>query len=146
MEVKMPTGIARWRPFEPLVLPEQFGATVFEDFSRLTTWQPDVDVYRKNGTLVVKADLPGFKPEDVKIEVEGNLLTVTGTREETIEEKKESYVCHERRYGTFERIMTLPEGAQPNNAKANFHDGVLELDIPVKIKTTEKFEIKPSNN
>ena len=137
----MPTSITRWRPFEELGVRDRFDR-MFEDLSRLAPCQPDFDIIRKNGSLVLKADLPGFKPGDVKIEIEGRVLTVTGERDEKKEEKKEDYICHERRYGKFERVMTLPEGVKPTAADATFHDGVLELTIPIETKSEQKIEIK----
>lgn len=94
-------------------------------------WSPRIDVVRQEDQLVLKADLPGVKPDEIKVEVEGGVLTVSGEHEETSEETKERYLRRERRYGSFSRSMALPEGVNADDIKANTVHGVLELRIPI---------------
>jgi HSP20 family protein len=94
-------------------------------------WNPRIDVVKKEDQLVLKADLPGVKPDEIKVEVEGGVLTVSGEHEETSEETKERYLRRERHYGSFSRSMALPEGVNADDIKANTVDGVLELRIPI---------------
>jgi HSP20 family protein len=91
------------------------------------TWMPAIDVVRDNGNLVVRADVPGIKPEEVKIEVQDDILTVSGEHEERKEEKDKHYVRRERRYGSFSRSMALPAGVDPKKIKAKTHDGIVEV-------------------
>jgi HSP20 family protein len=95
------------------------------------SWNPRIDVVKKEGELVLKADLPGVKPDEINVEVEDGVLTVSGEHEEKTEEKKERYLRRERRYGSFSRSMALPEGVEADDIEANTVDGVLELRIPL---------------
>ena len=109
----MPGTVTRWDPFAELgVLRHRFDH-VFDEWldGRERTWTPAVDVVRENGHLVVRADIPGIKPEEVKIEVEDDILTVSGEHTESKEEKDKHYVRRERRYGSFSRSMALPRAS-----------------------------------
>jgi HSP20 family protein len=94
-------------------------------------WNPAVEVREDNGQLKVCADLPGLKPDDVKIEVTDNALIIQGERKHEYEDKSEGKYRSERSYGYFYRQIPLPEGADPDKAKAQFRDGVLEVTLPV---------------
>src|SRR5664279_1954468 len=129
----MPGKLTRWEPFAELgELRSRFDRT-FDDFTfgRERTWTPAIDVVRENGNLVVHADIPGIKPEEVKIEVEDDILTVSGEHEEHKEQKDKLYVRRERRYGSFSRSMALPPGVEAKNINATTHDGVVEVTIPL---------------
>lgn len=113
-------------------------------FGRLAPWKewkdmgfaPAIEIVEKGGTLFVKADLPGLKKEDVKVDVTAEGLTIAGERKEEKEEKATGYFRTERLYGTFERFVPLPEGALVEKAEAIFKDGVLEVKVPLgKIET-----------
>jgi HSP20 family protein len=112
-------------------------------FGRLAPWKemsfaPAIEVVEKEGALFVKADLPGLRKEDVKVEVRGEGLTIAGERKEEKEEKKAGYFRTERLYGSFERFVPLPERALLDKAEANFKDGVLEVKVPLgRIETPE---------
>jgi HSP20 family protein len=129
----MPGTLTRWEPFAELGELRSRFDRMFDDFTfgRERTWTPAIDVVRDNGNLVVRADIPGIKPEEVKIEVEDDILTVSGEHEEHKEEKDKHYVRRERRYGSFSRSMTLPPGVEAKNIKAKTHDGVVEVTIPL---------------
>lgn len=108
-----------------------------EAFGRLprraepTEWAPAVDAVAENGNLVIKAELPGMKREDVDISFHDGVLTVSGEhKEEHEEENKDSkYLLRERRYGSFRRSMTLPQGVDEDDIKASFKEGVLEVTV-----------------
>jgi HSP20 family protein len=109
------------------------------------SWTPAVDVMRDNGNLVVRADIPGITPDEVKIEVEDDILTVSGAHEAETERKDEHYVRRERRYGSFMRSMALPPGVDPKQIKARTKDGVVEVTIPLpKEAKKEKVTITPT--
>lgn len=107
-------------------------------------WVPQIEVLKNNGTFLVRADLPGMKKEDVKVEITNDLLTISGERKQEMEEKHEGFYRSERMYGTFYREIPLPEGAKIDNAAATFHDGVLEVTMMVpKVELpVRKLEIK----
>ena len=98
-----------------------------------------------DGHLVVRAEVPGFKPEEIDIEAEGGVLTISGKHEATSEEKDKEFVRRERCYGAFSRTMPLPEGVDPKKIKATTTDGVLELTIPLpKEAAAEPVKITPT--
>ena len=109
------------------------------------TWAPQVEMFERDGEFVVRADLPGLKKEDVKVEFTDDGLTIEGERRSEQEEKGKGYYRSERSYGSFYRRLPLPEGANPANATAKFHDGVLEVTMPARKPVTRaprKLEIK----
>jgi HSP20 family protein len=129
----MARTITRWEPFAEL-------AEMRTRFDRLLSdladgegreWTPAIDVIRDNGHLVLRANVPGIKPEEIEIKVEDNVLTISGEHEETTEETDKTFVRRERRYGAFSRSMPLPEGVDPKKIDAKTADGVLEVTIPL---------------
>ena len=93
-------------------------------------WHPAMDLVETEDHFVLRADLPGLAEEDVKIEVENDTLTVSGSREERHEDKREGFHRVERATGAFSRSLTLPEGIDPDQVTASFDRGVLEVRIP----------------
>jgi len=98
-------------------------------------WYPSVEVLGQDGNLLVRADLPGVKNEDVKVEVTQNDVLIEGERKREHEEKGRGFYRSERSYGSFSRRIPLPEGAKTEQAKAEFNNGVLEVSIPVPEST-----------
>jgi HSP20 family protein len=96
-----------------------------------TAWLPSTDVYRTNGNLIVKADLPGLKKDDVEVRVENGFLIVKGERREEREEKEKEYYRSECSYGSFYRRIPLPAEVDPDQISAKVHDGVLEVTVPI---------------
>jgi HSP20 family protein len=95
-----------------------------------TMWAPQIEVEERGNQLVVRADLPGLKKDDVKVEVNDTVMTISGERKEEREEKREGFYHSERSYGTFARRIPLPEGVNPDEVKAAFNNGVLEITMP----------------
>jgi HSP20 family protein len=93
-------------------------------------WEPVIEVEERNGTLVVRAEVPGAKREDLEVELDGDRLCISGERRDERQEQREGYFQTERRYGRFCRRLTLPQGVDAEKARANFADGVLEITIP----------------
>jgi HSP20 family protein len=89
-----------------------------------------VDVYESNGNLVVNADLPGLKPEDVDISLSDNRLTIKGEFQTEDEGERGNVYYQERRYGKFERSFALPTGIDTDAIDAEFEDGVLTVTLP----------------
>jgi HSP20 family protein len=136
----MAGALTRWDPFAELGELRNRFDRMFDEFTdgHPHGRTPAIDVVRDNGNLVVRADIPGIKPEEVKIEVEDDILTVSGQHEEHKEEKDKHYVRRERRYGSFSRSMALPSGVEANSIKAKTHDGVVEVTIPLPKETKKE--------
>ena len=100
-------------------------------------WLPQIETFRRGDKLVLRADLPGLRKEDVDVEIEDGILTISGERSNENEEDREGYYHSERSYGQFQRSLALPEGVTGDNCDATFKDGVLEVTIPVP-KQAEK--------
>jgi HSP20 family protein len=94
------------------------------------TWSPQIDVIERGDNLVVRADLPGLRKEDVNIDVQDDALTIQGERREEYEDTREGVFMSERSYGRFFRSIPLPDGVNPDDVNAKFSDGVLEITMP----------------
>jgi HSP20 family protein len=105
------------------------------------SWSPAIDVEERNGQLEVHAELPGLKPEDVKVEVTDDALVIRGERKYEQEQREGQTYRSERRYGEFYRSIPLPDGADPDQAKAQFRDGVLQVTLPVPQQASRRREI-----
>jgi HSP20 family protein len=104
---------------------------------------PALDVFEKNGSLVVKADVPGMTAKDIEVTMTEDGVTISGTRSEEKEVKEKDYYRCERSYGSFMRQVPLPAGADRDKAQANFKDGVLEVSFPLKEEAKQKkIEVK----
>jgi HSP20 family protein len=95
------------------------------------TWWPKMDVFEKKGQLVVKADLPGMKKDDVEVAIEEGDLVLRGERKEETEVQEESYYRSERTWGKFFRRLPLTFEVDPAAVKASFREGVLEVTLPL---------------
>ena len=128
----------RWQPVSDLVSLRDAMDRLFEDsFVSPRNWpapsgmtEPSLDIFETGSDVVVKAALPGLKPEEVDITMTGDLLNITGETKEETEQKNKNYIRRERRYGSFSRSVTLPEGLEGDKAEAKFENGVLTLTIP----------------
>jgi HSP20 family protein len=94
-----------------------------------TEWAPAVDALTKDSDLVIRAELPGVKPEDVDISLHDNVLSISGERRVEQEEERGGYHIRERRYGSFRRSLALPEGIDESKISARYEDGVLEVRV-----------------
>jgi HSP20 family protein len=95
-----------------------------------STWLPAVDVWETDSELVLSFDLPGIPEDKITVELDDNVLTVSGERERTQEHSGERFYRFERRFGTFSRSVTLPAGVTESDITANYKDGVLEVRVP----------------
>jgi HSP20 family protein len=106
--------------------------------SVLRRWIPAVDLVETDDNFVLRADLPGLTESDVNIEVQDNVLTISGERKTDNEERKAGYYRVERSYGSFRRTLTLPEGVDPELVRATFDRGVLEVTVPKPAQLTPR--------
>jgi HSP20 family protein len=113
-----------------------FGRAMQEQ--NLTTWAPAVDIYEGQNELVVKADLPDVKPEDLAIRVENNILTIRGERKFEKKADEKNYLRVERAYGSFARSFSLANTVNTEAIKADYKDGVLTLNIPKREEAKAK--------
>ena len=94
-------------------------------------WTPSVDVVAKNDLLTIRVDLPGLAKDEVKVDVADDAITIQGERKKDFEEDKDGQYRFERAYGSFFRAVPLPEGVKPEEVKATFRNGVLEVTAPL---------------
>lgn len=128
-------AIERWRLFSELMSLRREMDKLFEDFMCPSRFfaeaeAPVIGAYHTPNEVVVKAALPGLKPEDISIDITGDTLTIKGEGKVEQEIKKEDYLYRERRFGAFSRSIALPGGLQPDKAEATMEDGVLTLSSP----------------
>lgn len=101
-------------------------------------WNPEIDVMREKDRFRIHANVPGVKPEDIKIDVADDVLTISGSHKEEKEVKERQYVHRERRVGSFTRSIALPPGTDPNKIQAKAHDGVLDVIVPLPKSSARK--------
>lgn len=121
--------LSLWNPFSELM---RYGAGEerwpFGQFSQ--RFSPAVDIREEKDAIVLQAEVPGMKPEDVNVNLEGNLLTISGERKFAQEKEEEGYRRIERSYGSFSRSFTLPDTVQLDKLDAELRDGVLTVRVP----------------
>ncbi len=142
------SNLTRWEPMRDVITLRDAMDRLFDEaFTR--PWElrdgmhgaagPAIDMYQTENDVVVKAAVPGIKPEDVQINVTGEMLTIKGETREKNEVKDKAYHIREQRWGSFERSISLPTLIMADKAKAEFEDGVLTITLPkaeeVKPKT-----------
>jgi HSP20 family protein len=135
-------ALIRWEPVRELSSIQNEMNRLFNTFFETPTqgnggggqalrrWIPAMDLVESGDEFVLRADLPGLSESDVNIELEDNVLTISGERKSESEDRKEGYYRVERAYGSFSRSLTLPEGVDAETVKASFDKGVLEVRIP----------------
>lgn len=122
------------------VVPDPFGDFEWRAGEVTSAWAPAVDIFERPDALHIVAEIPGVKPDDVKIAVEGNLLTIRGTKEQMAEQNLEKVHRYERMYGSFERSFTLPASVDVSAIKATHEHGLLTVVLP-KVEKAKPREI-----
>jgi len=140
-------GIEPWRPMRELEEMERrfgdiFGRSLLPSVWRQLpaeqmTWAPKLDIFEKGDKVVIKAEIPGMKEEDIHVSVEGDVLTIRGEKKTESEVKEEDYYHCERSYGSFSRSISLPSTVDASKVEAEYEDGVLEVTL------SKKLEVKP---
>ena len=136
-------ALVRWNPIGQLAgmevdrLNRMFNELYQDNFNR--DWTPPVDIYETEGReVVIKAELPEMKREDISVTFEDNVLTLTGERKLDQEVKRESFQRVERRYGSFSRAFTLPPTVDGSQISASYKDGVLTIKLPRREESKPK--------
>jgi len=140
------SNLTRWEPVREMMTLREAMDRLFDDaFTRPINlrdggWSaPAVDMYQTDDEVVVKAALPGFKTDEVQINVTGDVLTIRGERKHEEENKEKAWHIREQRWSSFERSVALPTAVVPDRAEASFENGILTITFPkaeeVKPKT-----------
>ena len=158
-------GIARRQQSSALGFPftpyEMFGMAPFSLFRRLTeefdralqpflsedesasniSWVPTVEISERDGNYRILAELPGLSPNQVRVEVDDDALVLQGERQAEREANEGGVRRSERQFGFFYRRIPMPEGVDPQQAKARFHDGILEITVPAPNRQPERRQV-----
>ena len=112
------------------------------------SWSPALDVLHEDGDVMVRAELPGVKPEDVDITLSRGVLTISGQRKAEAERQGQGYYVRERRYGSFRRSLVLPEGIDESKINARYENGVLEVRISgaAAVQEPKKIQIESAGD
>lgn len=139
-------AVIRWDPFREMTQQTQSQINKLVDQvwgGRQESWLPAIDVFDTKDAVVLKAELAGMNPDDIQIEVEDNVLTVKGERrfEEAVDEER--YYRVERRFGSFQRSLALPQGVRAEDISASYEDGILAIAVPkVEEEKPKRIEVK----
>ncbi|MEO0081044.1 MAG: Hsp20/alpha crystallin family protein [candidate division WOR-3 bacterium] len=133
----MAKQIATWNPFRDITsLRDEMDRLFDSMLGRYPVerpepfWSPAIDVEENKDNIIVRAELPGMKKDDIKVGITGDQLTISGERRHEAEEKGKTFHRIERCYGRFQRSLILPADIQADKAKASYKDGILELTLP----------------
>jgi len=134
-----------WEPFRELA---DIGSIFDRFFGRMAQqrpgllgekfWSPAIDVYDQRDCIVVKAELPGIDRKDVKVSVDGDILSIRGETKKAQEVKEKDYYYSERAYGSFHRTLPLSVAVQKEKIKASYKDGILTIELPKTKEATSK--------
>ncbi|MGZ6316812.1 MAG: Hsp20/alpha crystallin family protein [Anaerolineales bacterium] len=133
------SNLIRWEPMREAVtlrdaMDRLFDEAVTRPWSLMDGGRgaggPAVDMYQTDNEVVVKAAVPGMKPEDVQISVTGDMLTIKGETQENSDTKEQAYHIREHRWGSFERVVGLPTAVVSEKAQAEFENGILTITLP----------------
>lgn len=141
-------ALVRWRSFRDSVSIQDEMNRLFNDFfgrvpSRFeadwtpSEWSPSVDIFETKDDILIKAEVPGMKKEDIKITLQDNVLTLKGESKQEKEEKETNFYRMERSYGSFVRSFNLPTVVQADRIKASYKDGILSITL------SKAEEVKP---
>jgi HSP20 family protein len=123
--------LVRWEPLNGFTKIHSLFNDLFEDgFKSAVRWNPAMDILESNDAYILRAELPGFKKEDLNVEVKDGTLTLSGERKPEELPEGVQYRSVERVNGKFVRSVILPETVNPEAIQANYKDGVLEIHVP----------------
>jgi HSP20 family protein len=129
--------VVRWEPLREVAAMQQQVGRLFNGLldwpaqaQSNGSWVPPLDVYETENELVYAFDLPGVPEEKISIEIQDDTLSVSAEREQTVEKTGDRFYRFERRYGSFNRAVGLPQGVDDTRIQASYKDGVLEVHVP----------------
>lgn len=141
-------AITRWNPSSDLYSLQSRMNRLFQDMYgdwgrsdeslHNSAFAPPVDVYEDENNLSLKFEVPGINEKDIDVNIDNNVLTVSGERKFEKNEKEENFHRIERRYGSFTRSFTLPQSVDPNTCNANYDDGVLNIKFAKKAESKRR--------
>ena len=141
-------ALVKWDPFRDVaelqnrinrMFDESFGRSrESDDELNLNAWRPTVDIYEAENGIVLAVELPGVGKENVAVEVKDDVLTLKGERLADPAISEESYYRRERLFGPFKRSFTLHQNVKPDQIKATFKDGILQIEIPRPLQEQPK--------
>jgi HSP20 family protein len=120
------TGLSRLNS----ILGEAFGGWPTDNDAITSAWMPPCDVFEDKDSVRIIMEVPGVKPEDVKLSLENNMLTIRGEKKQIAEEKADRVHRYERSYGTFERAFALPSSVDVEKIDARYDNGILTVTLP----------------
>jgi len=136
------SDVSPWREFETLT--NRLGR-LFDESNQSTAWVPAVNVEETSDHVILTAEAPGLTLDDLNVEIENNILTVSGEKREERQEGSENRRYHlwERRYGSFRRSFTLPRTVDAEKVEARFDNGILTIQMPKSAEAkSRKIEVK----
>lgn len=142
-------ALVKWNPFQDLLFIKERTDKLFEQnmakilgidesLGKNSFWSPPVDIYETKKEMVIKAELPEVKPDEVEIKIEYNVLTIKGERRLEKSGEEDNYHCIERAYGPFSRSFLIPAGLMKESINAKYQDGVLKIVIQKKESSRAK--------
>jgi len=118
------------RMFDEFYYPFNYPLNVADSEHGIWKWSPKADIYEKDDSIVIKAELLGVDKNDVEVDLNDRILKIKGERKSDNEIKEENYYRKERSFGKFERAFTLPVDTDADQIKADYKDGLLKIEIP----------------
>ena len=139
--------LQRWEQFRELGRAEDVLARHFRDYGSgngvVRAWPVPLDVAQEGDSVVVKASIPGIKPDEVEVTIEDGLITIKGETSAENEQREGGYLLRERRSGSFYRALRLPETVDADKAESSYENGVLTVTLPkLESKKAKKVELK----
>ena len=139
--------LVRWDPLQELVaMSNRLNRTLHDPYTPRTedafgAWTPPVDIFEKEAHLVIRAEIPGIRMEDMDVRIENGVLTLHGERKQDTEAREDNAYRLERIYGVFTRSFSLPTTVDAAKVTATYKDGVLEVSVP-KVETAKPKQIE----
>lgn len=147
-------SLVRWNPFTELervqremnrLFNDTTGALAKQESGSLSRWTPSVDIFEGQDEIQLSAELPGMKRDDVRVDVEDRMLTISGERKLENEDRQDDYTRIERIYGQFSRSFNLPSTVDVDRITAEMEDGVLKVHMPKREESKPRqIEVKVS--
>lgn len=135
----MTMALVRRNPFKELeTLQDEMNRLFNFSFSSEGDWSPAIDIYDAKDHITVKADLPGMTKDDIEVTIQNNHLILKGEKKHEEKKEEKDFIREERFYGSFYRVLPLAGTVDPNNVKAAYKNGVLELTLPKKEEAKPK--------